>query len=232
MNDKTKPALTLKDVMIAAAVCDVAVAAGSSYKAATSQQLLQLAKTFDDAKLFAKACEDIEKFVKSDAGRVEVEQAITREGFKGVTFDGAKLPKTWAQAKSNILVAWGKFRMDIKSYDTESAMRKALNAKRQAAKGGENPIAKVYTVKCTDTLRQSIAYLLMHAAKLPETEQDKAAKAITKQAKEYEALARTLVPKTVKAKDAKRTRTETKASEAPIKARRPAQPSQPQQQAA
>lgn len=95
-----------------------------------SNTLLQLARPWqakdtigkpsvENSGKFLTACKVAEDYIKSDSARsLKVE----------------KLPRCWTQAKSNIKAAI-EFGIDLGQYNTESALRKAVNEARKAAKG-------------------------------------------------------------------------------------------------
>ena len=67
---------------------------------------------------FLVACKAVEKFMKSEAAKVN---------------QWDKIPPSWSQIKSNIKAAY-KHGININDFDTESSMRAELNEKRKAEK--------------------------------------------------------------------------------------------------
>ena len=123
---------TLQGLIILAVT---AQSAADRQTGAVSDKLLTLARPMQDSKnigveyvegvefadKFISACTDAETYIKSkEAGKKQVE----------------KLPRCWTQAKSNIKASIN-LGIDLTKYDTESALRSALNDQR---KGNQTPV--------------------------------------------------------------------------------------------
>lgn len=121
----TETLITMRSVMLEAVEVQTAIEEGKSGKGAISQHLMICARKFVDGKtkaldvdMFLTACKQEEKFIKSQ------EAGINRQD---------RVPPCWTQAKSNIKAA-ADFGLSPADFKTESAMRKALNECRKAAK--------------------------------------------------------------------------------------------------
>lgn len=181
-----KQGLTLRFVALEAAVADVAKDYAKESGIQVSQHLLTMAKTFQNADQFLAACKLEEEFLATDAGKAMVRDVYQKEGIKE-DFTG-NVPKSWTQAKSNIKRSWSAG-INIKEYDTESKLRKALNAKRNANK----PESKV---------SNTVEVLAKAIKMLPVDQQEKALEEVAKlTTKYYNAAQALLVNKTPKAKD-------------------------------
>ena len=195
--------LTYRGVMLEAAVASVAGIAAKREGLGVSQHLLILAHGCDTADTFREACKIQEKYIKSKSGMAEVRAAIDKADLDVVPADVDAIigvvPPSWRQAKNNIARAW-ELGVNPKDYKTESALRIALNDKREKSQpAGVKRVLKSKAeirknLPASSVLLAALAHFTTALHSLPVKEQEKVAATIEKQAAEYAALAKKLVP--------------------------------------
>ena len=114
--------LTFNDVILEAVGAQAEM---DSIRGSVSDHLLTVAKTIKGIEPFLEKCKLAEEFIRS--GKAKANQLGEKDS----------LPRCWTQAKSNIKKAL-EAGINIKQYDTESALRKKLNDVRKGVKKAQD----------------------------------------------------------------------------------------------